>query len=124
MHRMAAIFNTLELKDRVKFNSTNAEVFDVIRRKPMLPSTIHLTSCVPVSTVLEWHSPISSSYRPVAGFLLNLPGIDNPERVRKLLQGTAQLEFWETYENQEVYPYLMQANQRLREITGDGTTFC
>jgi preprotein translocase subunit SecD len=86
----------------------------------MRQSTIHSTFSAPVSTDLVSHSPIFSSCRPADVSLVELPGIDNPERVRKLLQGTAQLEFWETYENQEVYPYLMQANQRLREITGRG----
>ena len=48
--------------------------------------------------------------------LVELPGIDNPERVRKLLQGTAKLEFWETYDNSEVYPVLMQINEKLKEV--------
>ena len=48
--------------------------------------------------------------------MVELPGIDDPKRVRKLLQGTANLEFWETYDNQEVYPYLVQANQKLTEL--------
>ena len=48
--------------------------------------------------------------------LVELPGVDNPKRVRKLLQGTANLEFWETYDNSEIYPYLAQANQKLVEI--------
>jgi SecD/SecF fusion protein len=48
--------------------------------------------------------------------LVELPGIREPERVRSLLQGTANLEFWETYENQDIYPYLLQANERIREL--------
>jgi SecD/SecF fusion protein len=48
--------------------------------------------------------------------LVELPGVKEPERVRKLLQGSANLEFWETYENSEVYPYLVQANDKIREI--------
>jgi SecD/SecF fusion protein len=54
--------------------------------------------------------------------LVELPGVKDQSRVRTLLQGTAMLEFWETYENQEVYPYLLQANQRLREIQAAGET--
>ncbi|MDD2381512.1 MAG: protein translocase subunit SecDF, partial [Mariniphaga sp.] len=50
--------------------------------------------------------------------LVELPGVKDQSRVRKLLQGTAILEFWETYENQEVYPFLLQANQRIKEIQG------
>jgi SecD/SecF fusion protein len=48
--------------------------------------------------------------------LVELPGVRDKERVRKLLQGTAKLEFWETYENQEVYGYLTQANQVLADM--------
>jgi SecD/SecF fusion protein len=48
--------------------------------------------------------------------LVELPGVKEPERVRSLLQGTANLEFWETFENQEIYPYLLQANERIKEI--------
>ena len=48
--------------------------------------------------------------------MVELPGVDDPKRVRKLLQGTANLEFWETYDNSEVYPVLAQANQKIAEI--------
>ena len=51
---------------------------------------------------------------------MELPGIKEPERVRKLLQGSANLEFWKTYENREVYEYLVKADERLANInTGD-----
>src|SRR5690606_19927361 len=57
--------------------------------------------------------------------LVELPGVKNKERVRQLLQGTAKLEFWETYENAEIYPYLAKANEKLNliqkseEVDGD-----
>ena len=63
--------------------------------------------------------------------LVELPGVKEPERVRKLLQGTASLEFWATYENQEIYPALVQANDVIKELqdageivaeTGDAST--
>jgi SecD/SecF fusion protein len=117
--RMAAVFNTLELKDRVKFNSSNAEVLDVIREEAdaAIDNSFNiLRTRIDRFGVAQ---PNIQQLQTRGRILVELPGIDNPERVRKLLQGTAQLEFWETYENQEVYPYLMQANQRLREITGD-----
>lgn len=116
--RLAAIFNTLELRDRVNFNSTNAEVLDVIRREAdaAIDNSFNiLRTRIDRFGVAQ---PNIQQLQTRGRILVELPGIDNPERVRKLLQGTAQLEFWETYENQEVYPYLMQANQRLREITG------
>ncbi len=117
--RMAAVFNTLELKERVKFNSSNAEVLDVIREEAdaAIDNSFNiLRTRIDRFGVAQ---PNIQQLQTRGRILVELPGIDNPERVRKLLQGTAQLEFWETYENQEVYPYLMQANQRLREITGD-----
>ena len=48
--------------------------------------------------------------------MVELPGVANPERVRKLLQGTAKLEFWETYDNSEVYSVLDEINQKLTEV--------
>ena len=115
--RLAAIFSTMELKDRVMFNSTNAEVLDVIREETDAAidnSFLILRTRIDRFGVAQ---PNIQQLQTRGRILVELPGIDNPERVRKLLQGTAQLEFWETYENQEVYPYLVQANQRLREIT-------
>jgi SecD/SecF fusion protein len=47
---------------------------------------------------------------------LNYRGVTDKARVRKLLQGSANLEFWETYDNKEIYPLLEQANTRLKEI--------
>lgn len=115
--RLAAVFNTLELKERVLFTSTNAEVLDVIREETdaAIDNSFNiLRTRIDRFGVAQ---PNIQQLQTRGRILVELPGIDNPERVRKLLQGTAQLEFWETYENQEVYPYLMQANQRLREIT-------
>jgi len=115
--QLAAIFNTLELRERVAFNSTNAEVLDVIREETdaAIDNSFNiLRTRIDRFGVAQ---PNIQQLQTRGRILVELPGIDNPERVRKLLQGTAQLEFWETYENQEVYPYLIQANQRLREIT-------
>ena len=47
--------------------------------------------------------------------LVELPGVKEPERVRKLLQGTASLEFWETYNSQELQPYLQELNETVRQ---------
>ncbi len=120
--RMAAVFNTLELKERVKFNSTNAEVLDVIRDEANAAIDNSFNILRTRIDRFGVAQPNIQQLQTRGRILVELPGIDNPERVRKLLQGTAQLEFWETYENQEVYPYLMQANQRLREITGAVTS--
>ncbi|MCK9206343.1 MAG: protein translocase subunit SecDF [Salinivirgaceae bacterium] len=114
--KLAAIFNTIELKDKVSFASTNEEVLNVLR--------------------VETESAISNSFNILRNridkfgvtqpniqrlgnsgrILVELPGVKDPERVRKLLQGTANLEFWETYENAEVINYLYAANQKIKEI--------
>ncbi len=116
--RLAAIFNTLELKEKVKFNSTNAEVIDVIREETdaAIDNSFNI-----IRTRIDRFGVAQPNVQPLqtrGRILVELPGIDNPERVRKLLQGTAKLEFWETYDNQEVYPYLLQINQKLVEVLG------
>ena len=79
----------------------------------MLPSTILSKSSEPVSTVLVTQ-PNIQQLQTKGRILVELPGIEI-KRVRKLLQGTANLEL-ETYENSEVYSYLLEANKRLREV--------
>ena len=117
--RLAAIFGTLSLKEKVDFNSTNQEVLKVLKDETqgaidnsfnILRSRIDRFGVAqPNITMLETQGRI----------MVELPGVRDPERVRNLLQSTAQLEFWETYENSEVYPYLIEANNILREIQGD-----
>ncbi len=114
--QMASVFSTVELRDRVSFNSTNQEVLGIIRQEAdkaidnsfnILRSRIdRFGVSQPNIQKLETHGRI----------LVELPGVKEPERVRSLLQGTANLEFWETFDNQEIYPFLLQANQRIREI--------
>lgn len=112
--RLAAIFNTLELKDRVKFDSSNDDVLKVIREQT--DAAIDNSFNVLRTRIDRFGvaQPNIQQLQTRGRILVELPGIDNPERVRKLLQGTAQLEFWETYENQEVYPYMLEVNQRVR----------
>ena len=114
--KLASIFNTLELKDQIKYNSTNAEVLDVLRKetKVAIDNSFNI-----IRTRIDRFGVAQPNIQPLqtAGrILVELPGIDDPKRVRKLLQGTANLEFWETYDNSEVYQYLAQANQKLVEI--------
>jgi SecD/SecF fusion protein len=115
--KLAAIFNTLELKDRVKFNSTNEEVLKVIRQET--DAAIDNSFNVLRTRIDRFGvaQPNIQSLQTRGRILVELPGINDPLRVRKLLQGTATLEFWETYDNQEVYPFLLQANQRVKELT-------
>ncbi len=115
--RLAAIFNTLELKERVKFDSSNEDVLKVIREET--DAAIDNSFNVLRTRIDRFGvaQPNIQQLQTRGRILVELPGVDNPERVRKLLQGTAQLEFWETYENQEVYPYMLQANERIRDLT-------
>ncbi len=114
--RLAAVFNTLELKDRVKFDSSNEDVLKVIRVET--DAAIDNSFNVLRTRIDRFGvaQPNIQQLQTRGRILVELPGIDNPERVRKLLQGTAQLEFWETYDNQEVYPFMLEANQKMKNI--------
>lgn len=114
--KLASIFNTLELKDQIKYNSSNAEVLDVLRKetKVAIDNSFEI-----IRTRIDRFGvaqPNIQQLQTAGRILVELPGIDDPKRVRKLLQGTANLEFWETFDNREVYPYLAQVNQRLTEV--------
>lgn len=110
---LAAIFNTVELKDRISYNSTNEDVLKVIREetKGAIDRTYNiLRTRIDRFGVAQ---PNIQQLQTAGRILVELPGIKEPERVRKLLQGTAQLEFWETYEFAELVPYFEDANRRL-----------
>ncbi|KOH43862.1 protein translocase subunit SecDF [Sunxiuqinia dokdonensis] len=114
--QLAAIFNTLELKNKVNYNSSNADVLRVIRQETdaAIENSFNI-----IRTRIDRFGVAQPNVQPLqthGRILVELPGVDNPERVRQLLQGTANLEFWETWDNSEVYPYLMQVNQQLKEI--------
>jgi SecD/SecF fusion protein len=120
--RLAAIFNTLELKDKVKYNSSNAEVLKVIEEETdvAIDNSFNI-----LRTRIDRFGVAQPNIQPLqtrGRILVELPGVDNPERVRQLLQGTANLEFWETYDNSEVYPYMMQINEKLKEALALGST--
>jgi SecD/SecF fusion protein len=116
--RLAAIFNTIELKSRIDFNSTNQDVLKVIRDET--ESAIKNSFNILESRINRFGVAQPSIQRigNQGRIMVELPGVKDPERVRKLLQGTANLEFWETYENSEVAQYLMQANTKLKSILG------
>ena len=114
--KLAAIFNTLDLRDQVNFNSSNADVLKVIRTKTN--SAIDNSFQILRTRIDRFGvaQPNIQQLQTKGRILIELPGVKDPKRVRKLLQGTANLEFWETHENSEVYPFLLEANKRLREI--------
>ena len=114
--KLAAIFGTVELRDRINFNSSNEEVLKVLDNE--IASAISNAFNI-LRTRIDRFGVVQPNITQLATrgrILIELPGQDDPQRVRELLQGTANLEFWETYENSEVIGYLSQANNILRDI--------
>jgi SecD/SecF fusion protein len=117
--KLASIFNTVELKDKISYNSTNDEVLEVIRKET--EGAFDMTYNI-LRTRIDRFGVTQPNVQKLAGtgrILVELPGIKDPARVRKLLQGTANLEFWETYSYSEIYNYFAEANKRL--VTAVGT---
>jgi len=114
--KLAAIFGTVELRDRINFNSTNEEVLDVLDKE--VSSAIDNAFNI-LRTRIDRFGVVQPNITQLATkgrILISLPGQTDPQRVRELLQGTANLEFWETYDNVEVIGYLSSVNSLLKEI--------
>lgn len=120
--RLAAIFNTIQLRDRVTYTSTNADVLDVLKAE----TNIAISNSVKILRArIDQFGVAQPNFQELstAGrVLIELPGIKDPERVRKLLQVSAKLEFWETYENSEIWPFLNDANTRMKELQAAETS--
>ncbi len=121
--RLAPIFNRVEYSDRIHPTSTNKEVLKVIRDEAN--SAINRTFNILRARIDRFGvvQPNIQKLESSDRILIELPGIKEPERVRKLLQGSAKLEFWETYKMKDVVPYLMEANNRLAgmDVLSDST---
>lgn len=114
--RLAAIFGTVELRDKINFNSSNEEVLNVLDGEV---STAIDNAFNILRTRIDRFGVVQPNISKLATkgrILIELPGQEDPQRVRELLQGTANLEFWETYENSEIIGYLVQANALLRDL--------
>ena len=114
--KLAPIF-LFEFKDKgITVNSTNAEVLSVIKEETN--SAIDRSYQILRTRIDRFGvaQPNIQKLENSGRILVELPGIKDPKRVRKLLQGTAQLEFWETYNFTELYEYFDEANKRLAEI--------
>ncbi|SMO69146.1 SecD/SecF fusion protein [Saccharicrinis carchari] len=114
--RLAAIFNTVELKGRIDYNTSNDEVLKVVREeaKNAIDNAFNiLRSRIDRFGVTQ---PNIQRMEKAGRVLVELPGVKDPQRVRKLLQGTASLEFWETYELSELVQNLIAANQKVIDI--------
>jgi len=114
--RMSQVFGTYEMRDRIKPETSNTEILDIIREES--ESAISNSFNVLRNRIRRFGvtQPNIQKIGTTGRILVELPGVKEPARVRKLLQGTASLEFWETYENQEVYTYLTEANRAVKEM--------
>lgn len=113
---LALIFNTQELREKISPTSTNEQVIRVLREEA--ESAIDNSYNVLRSRIDRFGvtQPNIQKIGASGRILVELPGVKEPERVRKLLQGTASLEFWLTYNNTEIFPMLEQANTVIREL--------
>lgn len=111
--RLAAIFHTMESKDKFPRDATNEAVLAIIQQEAT--DAIKRTEQV-VRRRIDNLGVVQPKVQRLDNgrILIELPGVKDKERVRKILQGTAKLEFWETYENSEIYPVLSQINDMLK----------
>ena len=112
--KLATVFATQQLKGKVSTQSSDNEVERVLREE--VQAAIDNSFNV-VRNRIDKFGVVQPNIQKLEGqegrIMVEMPGIREPERMRKLLQGSANLEFWETYNNQEVQPYLVQLDQRL-----------
>ncbi|SEA86808.1 SecD/SecF fusion protein [Prevotella sp. tc2-28] len=115
---LAAIFATQQMKGKVSTQSSDSEVEAALRAE--VQSAVDNSFNV-VRNRIDKFGVVQPNIQKLEGqsgrIMVEMPGIKEPERVRKLLQGSANLEFWETYNAQEIYPMLAQLNQKYA-ITG------
>lgn len=113
--KLAAVFNTLDLQDRINFNSTNDEVLKIIKTEA--DAAISRSFNI-LRTRIDKFGVTQPNIQQLGSgrILIELPGVKEPERVRKLLQGTAKLEFWETFPNNEAFPVLQSVNDKLKAL--------
>ena len=118
--RLAEIFATQQLKGKVSTQSTDAEVEKALRDE--VQSAIDNSYNV-VRNRIDKFGVVQPNIQKLEGqegrIMVEMPGVREPERVRKLLQGSANLEFWETYNSQEIIPYLSQLDQRVANAGSD-----
>ena len=117
--RLSQIFGTFEMRESIKPESTNAEVLTVIKKEA---ESAVANSFNVLRNRIDRFGVTQPSIQKLGNsgrILVELPGVKEPERVRKLLQGTASLEFWTTFDNGEIYPYLAEANEVLAGILAE-----
>ncbi len=122
--KLSAIFGRMELREKIRPTSTNEEVLAVVRQE--CNDAFDRTFNILRNRIDRFgvSQPNISKHATSDRILIELPGIKDSDRVRKLLQGSAKLEFWETYKFSELAPVFNDANKRLAGMTGinDSTT--
>ena len=122
-HRLAELFATQQLQGKINPQSTDSEVEKVLRQE--VQAAIDNSFNV-VRTRIDKFGVVQPNIQKLEGqtgrIMVEMPGIKEPERMRKLLQGSANLEFWETYNSDEVIPYLQQLDSRLANDVSNDTT--
>ena len=113
--KLAPVFQTIELKGMIDFNTPDEAVLKLLKER--VDEAIE-TSEKTLRSRIDKFGVTQPNIQKLQGgrILVELPGVKDKERVRKLLQGTAKLEFWETYDNSEIYPMLVDADKRLKEV--------
>ncbi len=121
-HRLAEVFATQQLKGKVSTKSTDSEVEAALRAE--VQSAIDNSYNV-VRNRIDKFGVVQPNIQKLEGqegrLMVEMPGVKEPERVRKLLQGSANLEFWETYNASEILPYFQQLDTRLANIASGKT---
>lgn len=114
--KLSTVFSTYDLKDQIQPSTSDAEVVRILQEQ--INSAIDNSFNVLRNRIDRFGvvQPNIQKLDVEGRILVELPGIKEPERVRKLLQGSANLEFWETYKYQELISYLDQANAIIREM--------
>ncbi len=113
---LATVFGTVDLVDKVKATSTDAEVISVLRSES---ESAIANSFNVLRNRIDRFGVASPNIQKIGNsgrILIELPGVKEPERVRKLLQGTASLEFWRTYDYQEIEQYIIEADAVIAEV--------
>ncbi len=117
--RLAQVFGTYEMRDRIRPESTDEEVVKVIHEEA---ESAIANSFNVLRNRIDRFGVTQPSIQKLGNsgrILVELPGVKEPERVRKLLQGTASLEFWPTFDCAEIYPYLLEANSLLAQLSAE-----
>lgn len=120
--RLSAIFGTSALREKVSTSSTDAEVTQVLRSE--LQTAIESSYKV-LRNRIDRFGVVAPNIQKLEGgdrILVELPGVKEPERVRKLLQGSANLEFWECYLLPEIWSDLQRADQVIQRLSDQGQT--